>query len=183
MAKAHGFSEDGARRVVKSTRMTEGFPADIAKQLQDEQRRQTPILSTIAFAKADVEDGATGTFRLAKGTPGEEEEDEDREVLACNSSDHRILADTKCVLSWLMVEASEGSGWHVTYILDARMVIGRTDFSHAKGATGTISVYADSGTDTGVNITATNLFADLDSGKWVSAALINGIWYLIAGEC
>lgn len=63
------------------------------------------------------------------------------------------------------------------------IIIGKTDASHAKSATGTISVYSDTSTDTGVNITATNLFADLESGKWVSVALINGVWYLIAGEC
>jgi hypothetical protein len=61
--------------------------------------------------------------------------------------------------------------------------IGKTDASHAKGATGTISVYSDASTDTTQNITATNLFADLESGKWVAFVRIGGIYYLIAGEC
>lgn len=64
--------------------------------------------------------------------------------------------------------------------------LGKTDASHAKGASGTVSIW--SGTpgsegDTGVNVTAYNRFADLESGKWCWVAW-NGIgWYLTAGEC
>src|SRR5690606_9236196 len=55
--------------------------------------------------------------------------------------------------------------------------IGKTDAAHAKGSSGTISVWtgpAGSETDSGKNITAFNRFADLGSGKWVVAARING---------
>lgn len=49
--------------------------------------------------------------------------------------------------------------------------IGKTDASHAKSASGTISVWAGetlgSETDTTANITAYNRFAAVSSGKWV----------------
>lgn len=95
----------------------------------------------------------SGQFTLAKGMPG------------------------------FTIIGSPASGNVLVTIGSGGIIIGKTDASHAKAATGTISVYSDSSTDTGVNITATNLFGTLASGKWVSAALINGVWYLIAGEC
>lgn len=96
----------------------------------------------------------SGQFTLAKGNPG-----------------------------FVIVGTPESGRVLVAQSLSGAMVLGKTDASHAKGATGTISIYSDSSTDTGENITATNLFADLDSGKWVLAVQINGVWYLSAGEC
>lgn len=64
------------------------------------------------------------------------------------------------------------------------IIIGKTDSSHAKGATGTISVWTKySGSDTGVNISAVNPFADVASGKWVLVVLVNGEYTLAAREC
>jgi len=59
---------------------------------------------------------------------------------------------------------------------------GKTDASHAKGATGTISVWLN-GSDTGENVTATNRYADLDSGAWVAVMRFGTLWILVSGEC
>lgn len=66
-----------------------------------------------------------------------------------------------------------------------QLILGKTDASHSKGATGTISIYdASDDSDTGNNLAdVKNYFADLDSGKWVVVASINGTNILIAGEC
>lgn len=64
-----------------------------------------------------------------------------------------------------------------------RIIRGQTNASHAKGATGTIRIYSGS-TDTGRTISAVNDYADLGANKKCHAALgVDGIWYLIAGEC
>lgn len=67
--------------------------------------------------------------------------------------------------------------------------VGKTDASHSKSATGTISIYAGSTmgseSDTTVNKTGVyNRYADLDSGKWVTCRWVrNDQWELVAGEC
>lgn len=66
------------------------------------------------------------------------------------------------------------------------IVLGKTDAAHAKGANGTISVYGGtplSEADTTINITATNKFADLLTGKWVICVYIRRAFYIISGEC
>jgi len=67
--------------------------------------------------------------------------------------------------------------------------IGKTDAAHAKGATGTISIYAGAlgaETDTTIDMAGVyNRFADLDAGKWVRCAW-NGnaqSWELVSAEC
>lgn len=65
-------------------------------------------------------------------------------------------------------------------------IIGKTDSSHAKSASGTISVYAGtlgSESDTTINITAYNRFAAVSTTKWVQADWIGGGWNLSAAEC
>lgn len=63
------------------------------------------------------------------------------------------------------------------------IVLCKTDSSHAVDATGTVSIYASTSSDTGDNITATNIYADLASGAWAHAEKRNGKWYLISGRC
>lgn len=70
-----------------------------------------------------------------------------------------------------------------------RSFVGKTDAAHAKGGTGTISIYAGtlgSETDTTVNMpNVFNRFADVASGKWVRCDW-NGQsndWELVAAEC
>lgn len=62
----------------------------------------------------------------------------------------------------------------------------KTDSSHAKGASGTVSIYSGtpgSETDTTENVTAFNKFANLGSGKWCWVESNGFGWYLVAGEC
>lgn len=66
--------------------------------------------------------------------------------------------------------------------------LGKTDASHSKGATGTVSIYTGSlgsETDTTVNKTGVyNRFADLASGKWVHCKWIKDDEFEFdAGEC
>lgn len=67
--------------------------------------------------------------------------------------------------------------------------VGKTDASHAKSATGTISIWSGatmgSESDTTVNKTGVyNRFADLDSGKWVICQWVkDDDFELVAGEC
>lgn len=67
--------------------------------------------------------------------------------------------------------------------------LGKTDASHAKSATGTVSIYSGatvgSETDTTVNKTGVyNRFADLASGKWVHCRWIkDDDFEFDAGEC
>lgn len=67
--------------------------------------------------------------------------------------------------------------------------IGKTDASHAKGASGTISIYAGtlgSESDTTVNMSSVwNRYANVSSGKWVRCAWDNDAqkWELVSAEC
>ena len=74
------------------------------------------------------------------------------------------------------------------YRPETRPVLVKTDASHAKGATGTVSIYSGttkgSETDTGLNLTGVyNRFATLASGKWALAFPVDAGWELWAGEC
>jgi hypothetical protein len=70
-----------------------------------------------------------------------------------------------------------------------RMFVGKTDGTHNKGGSGTISIYAGtlgSETDTGLNMTGVyNRFATLTSGKWVRCEWneTDGAWEITAAEC
>lgn len=67
-----------------------------------------------------------------------------------------------------------------------RVLFGKTDSSHAKSASGTVSIWSGTTStlsDTGDNVTAYNRFADLDSGKWVAVVEVPWGYELIAGEC
>lgn len=63
--------------------------------------------------------------------------------------------------------------------------VGRTDASHAKAASGTVSVYSGtpgSETDTGVNITAWNRWGDLDANTYVWCDHNGFGWYIIQAD-
>lgn len=66
-------------------------------------------------------------------------------------------------------------------------VVGKTDATHNKGASGPISVFfgpPNSETDPGdFTIQAVNKFANLAASMWVVAHWLNSAWYLVAGEC
>lgn len=116
MAEAYGFTSDGAHKIVETVRQVGKYPADLTKRRQEARQLQSPILPTIGFAQEDIEAGGVGTFRFAKGMPGEEEADTDREVDVCNSTHRKIKSGWKCILSWLIVESSGGSSWHAVRV-------------------------------------------------------------------
>lgn len=68
-----------------------------------------------------------------------------------------------------------------------KQLLGKTDATHNKGASGVVSIYSGdtkgSETDTGRNVTAWNRFANVGSGKWVIVACVDGGYELVAAEC
>lgn len=88
---------------------------------------------------------------------------------------------------WELLSPPDGTGVQemaVRWCAGSNSIIrGRTNASHAKGASGTIRIY-NGDTDTGETISAVNDYVGLDAEKKCHAALdANGIYYLIAGEC
>lgn len=86
--------------------------------------------------------------------------------------------------AYLLVHRDRAGKWWT--INSISQVLGKTDASHAKGASGTVSVWigtAGSETDSTINITAYNRFAAVASGKWVWVSHNGYSWYLIAAEC
>lgn len=104
-------------------------------------------------------------------------------LLSTGETVYNITKEYIYANTYFSAKREYGSQNYVIEPGEGSMVLCKTDASHAKGATGTVSIYSDSSTDTGDNVQAVNLYADLDSGKWAHARKIKGIWYLIAGEC
>lgn len=88
---------------------------------------------------------------------------------------------------WVQGAATDTTNKYVRVIQrEVTAVLGKTDSSHAKSASGTVSVYcgtAGSESDTGWDITAYNKFAAVGSSKWVLCTKVHGNWYLSAAEC
>lgn len=62
--------------------------------------------------------------------------------------------------------------------------IGKTDSSHAKSATGTVSIYDGNRVDTTDNMAGVyNLFANVATTKFVDVEWRGGTWYLTSAEC
>lgn len=72
----------------------------------------------------------------------------------------------------------------VQYVVNE--VLGKTAAPHNEDASGTVRLWmgtANSETDSSMDITAYNKFANLGSGVWVWCSWTNGAWYLTAGDC
>lgn len=89
-------------------------------------------------------------------------------------------------------DATLGSGATTrAFVIQQPMLhfIGKTDGSLTKDSSGSISVYSGttlgSESDTSVNVTCYNRFADLDADKWVRCAWneYGDNWELVAAEC
>lgn len=100
-----------------------------------------------------------------------------------------LVPDDAGAFTYLATVAAGPNG-EIVALIDkisgATIKLGKTDAAHAKGASGTISVYSGtkgSETDSGENVTAWNRYANVASGKWVTCVWINGGWDLVAGEC
>jgi hypothetical protein len=66
-------------------------------------------------------------------------------------------------------------------------LIGKTNATHNKNASGTINLYQGAaGSEaliSSLTVSAFNKFANVASGKWVVVEWINGQWYLTSAEC
>lgn len=61
---------------------------------------------------------------------------------------------------------------------------GKTDATHNKGSSGTVSVYDGNGTDTTINVSSVeNIFANVATTKAVMCRWCGGKWQLVDGEC
>jgi len=95
-----------------------------------------------------------------------------------NTGGFRIVGVTNLTKGLVLVQPSP-----------MRMFLGKTDASHSKGATGTISIYAGplgSETDTTADMPDVyNRFANVGSGKWVRCEWNEdaNAWELTAAEC
>jgi hypothetical protein len=82
---------------------------------------------------------------------------------------------------------ADTNGTHVRCLQDPIFtgVLGKTDASHAKSATGTVSVWkGDHSADSGANISSVyNSFALVASGKWVHVGWTAETPALLAAEC
>jgi hypothetical protein len=62
--------------------------------------------------------------------------------------------------------------------------IGKTDSTHNKNSTGTVSIYDGNLADTTDNMSSVeNKFANVSSSKWVQVRWNAGKWHLVAAEC
>lgn len=88
----------------------------------------------------------------------------------------------------LWKESGTGTKWATVRMGEGfQRCLGKTDASHAKGASGTVSLYSGtpgSETDTTENLTGVwNKFAAIGSGKWVWVDWQDGMPYETAAEC
>lgn len=87
--------------------------------------------------------------------------------------------------TYIIVTRDRNGDWWATDVVGPQL-LGKTDASHAKGASGTVSVWAGtpgSESDTGVNVTAYNRFSAVATTKWVWLNHNGDGFYLVAAEC
>jgi hypothetical protein len=90
-------------------------------------------------------------------------------------------------ITWKSTGTGSTDKWGLIQVGDWEpAMLGKTDAAIAKGASGVVSVWdgvEGSESDTGVNVTAYNRFANVAISKWVMVASKRGRLYLIAAEC
>lgn len=90
-----------------------------------------------------------------------------------------------CLICDGIYDSSDKIMWARLVPID--IVLGKTNASHAAGASGTVNVYSGTvGSEaiiTSMTVSAYNRFTDIDSGKWVFVTWVNGQPYLSAAEC
>lgn len=87
-------------------------------------------------------------------------------------------------LSWVLAFFQAG-GLHLVNISNTQL-LGKSDSAITKASSGTVSIWTGtpgSESDSTVNVTAYNRFADVESGKWVWVSHNGYGWYLTAAEC
>lgn len=145
---------------------------------------------TFVVAQRPILEDKIGLCMIAGVTPVQidviEANDEWADVISADSTKLRSQPFGSAKI--LYKEAGTGTKWgYVLLGAGPMMLIGKTNASHAKAASGTINVYR--GTTKGseafsssITVTAWNRFGAVDSGKWVMCAYVQG-WELISAEC
>ena len=117
------FTIDGARQVVDVVRRVQALEINVKTLQRNITRRLAPILPTIAFTQTVLAPNATGEVILGFGVPGMEAELPAGNLInATNSTGSTVWAGSMVIMAWLMVEQSEGSGWHIIQSNSARTV-------------------------------------------------------------
>lgn len=136
-----------------------------------------PILQLRAKADAAIDVNSSGTCSIWIGAAGSES-DSTVNVSARTGSLPVLSTD-----DLLYIEFIDGQA----YIRgNAQGFLGKTDSTHAKSASGTVSLWsgtAGSESDSTFNVTAYNKFADIGTGKWVWVEFNGKAWYITAAEC
>ena len=117
------FTLDGAQRIVDVVRRVESLELNLKTLQRNNTHQQQPILLTIAFTQTELAPNATGEVILGSGAPGMEAELPAGDLIdATNSTGSTVWAGSMVIMSWLMVENSAGSGWHIIQSNSARTV-------------------------------------------------------------
>ena len=143
-----------------------------------QQQRFAANLPKLGQAAADIAAEDSGSVQIWNGTPGSET-DTGQTITAYNYFRQVNSGD------WVWC-AHNGSGWYVVAKDAPPGLLGKTDAAINKATSGTVSIYAGtpgSETDTTINLTAYNKFANIASGKWVWIAPLDANWYITAAEC
>lgn len=174
--RGYVFADAEVRRIAKAVRYVERLmrgehPFGITTPRGDEPK--------LGKTNAALGRNASGTINIYGGTTAGSETDTTQDITAYNRGPD-LPTDT-----WVIIE-NNGAGWYVAWAASGPVLLGKTDALHNKAASGTISVWTGtpgSETDSTVNITACNRFANVASGKWVLCAHNGYGWYLTAAEC
>jgi hypothetical protein len=114
----------------------------------------------------------------------------DEQDVACEISPGSTTLVTQMHGSARILWKEDGTGTNKAVLIQigdwVTEMLGKTDAAINKGASGTVSIWTgDEGSesDTGVNVTAYNRFANVAITKWVIVRSILGRLYLEAAEC
>ena len=104
-------------------------------------------------------------------------------MVGFSPADAKRISDAVRRVERMPLSKPAGRGNHVTGG-EVRIFLGKTNAVIAKGSSGQVSRYeGGSETDTGIDDTCKNRFANVASGKWVAYVVIDSAYYLIAAEC
>lgn len=121
--KPHTFTAEGAHKLVDAERRLAALEINLRALQRIVAVHQAPILQTIAFPLQNIAPDDTDGTKFGKGLPGAEVQNDDSvEIEATNSTGSTVWTGSKCILSWLMVDQSAGSGWHIVQSNSARTV-------------------------------------------------------------
>lgn len=141
-----------------------------------------------AILMGPLVDGAIGRA-VVSGVTWAKVDFSDSSHMACDADGVDVLDSAAGGTGEILWRAgTSGEQWALVKmgVYTPAMIIGKTTVAHDKGETETIDIYSGStkGSETtDSTVDAYNRFADVESGKWVVAAWIDGGYELISAEC